>query len=79
MRRRLSSLPSSKRSFSHFFHGELRRFKVERLERVEFVKDKKTGKEKPRDINKLDITPILNKIGEGMSLFSLFGPLADDG
>lgn len=78
MKRSLSSLPYSKLSSSHFFHGDLQPFKIERLERVKFVKDKKTGKEKPREINGLHVAPILNKIGEGRSPFSPSDSLADN-
>lgn len=79
MRRRLSALPFSKLCSSHFFQGDLQPFKIERLERVKFVKDKKTGKEKPREINGLHVAPILNKIGEGRSPFSSSDFLADNG
>ncbi len=79
MRRKLSLYPYSKLNSSHFFQGEFQRFKVERLERVEYFRDKKTGKEKPREIFRLDVAPILSKIGEGRSLFSPSNFLVENG
>jgi len=41
--------------------------------------DKKTGKEKPKEIFRLDVAPILSKIGEGRGLFSLFNSFVENG